>query len=185
VSRGARVTLRALTQDHVRALIGLLTANREFLAPTSPDRPDEYFTEDFQRRDTARLLEQAEAGSVIPMVILLEGRVVGRIDVDNVVRGSFLSGDLGYWGAEAVTGRGVATAAVATMVRSSFGEDGLHRLQAGTLVDNVASQRVLRRNRFERIGVAPRYLRIAGEWRDHVLFQLVDDPEVAPQPDPR
>jgi ribosomal-protein-alanine N-acetyltransferase len=118
-------------------------------------------------------------------VILLEGRVVGRINVNNVVRGSFLSGDLGYWVAEAATGRGVATAAVSVMVRSAFGEDGLHRLQAGTLVDNVASQRVLRRNRFERIGVAPRYLRIAGEWRDHVLFQLVDDPEVAPEPDPR
>jgi ribosomal-protein-alanine N-acetyltransferase len=30
---------------------------------------------------------------------------------------------------------------------------------------------VLEKNRFARIGIPTRYLRIAGEWRDHVLFQ--------------
>lgn len=68
-------------------------------------------------------------------------------------------------------GRGLATRAVATIVEITFGELGLHRLEAGTLVDNIASQRVLERNRFTRIGVAPRYLCIAGAWRDHVLYQ--------------
>jgi ribosomal-protein-alanine N-acetyltransferase len=49
----------------------------------------------------------------------------------------------------------------------------MHRLEAGTLVDNVASQRVLEKNGFERIGLARAYLRIAGAWRDHILFQRV------------
>jgi ribosomal-protein-alanine N-acetyltransferase len=45
-------------------------------------------------------------------------------------------------------------------------------------VDNVASQQVLVHNGFERIGLARRYLRIAGRWQDHVLFQrLVNDNE--------
>jgi ribosomal-protein-alanine N-acetyltransferase len=57
------------------------------------------------------------------------------------------------------------------MVELAFGELGLHRLEAATLVDNVASMRVLEKNRFAHIGVARRYLRIGGEWRDHVLFQ--------------
>jgi len=36
---------------------------------------------------------------------------------------------------------------------------------------------VLRRTGFTLIGLAPRYLRIAGQWRDHLLFQrLADDP---------
>ena len=43
----------------------------------------------------------------------------------------------------------------------------------GTLVDNLASQRVLEKNGFDRIGLARRYLRIAGDWCDHVLFQRV------------
>jgi ribosomal-protein-alanine N-acetyltransferase len=57
--------------------------------------------------------------------------------------------------------------------RWAFGPAGLHRLEAGTLTDNIASQRVLERNGFERIGLAPRYLHIAGRWRDHILFQRI------------
>ena len=61
------------------------------------------------------------------------------------------------------------------MIELAFGPWGLHRLEAGTLVDNVASQRVLRRNGFEQFGLAPRYLHINGEWRDHVLFQRLNE----------
>ncbi|WP_442858654.1 hypothetical protein [Arthrobacter sp. 9V] len=46
-------------------------------------------------------------------------------------------------------------------------------MQAATLVHNAASQTVLKRSGFERIGVAPSYLQIAGEWQDHVLFQRI------------
>jgi ribosomal-protein-alanine N-acetyltransferase len=59
-------------------------------------------------------------------------------------------------------------------------EAGLHRLQAGTLLHNAASQTVLRRNGFTPIGVAPRYLRIAGRWQDHLLFQLLADETATP-----
>ena len=52
---------------------------------------------------------------------------------------------------------------------------GLPGLQAGTLVDNVASQRVLTKNGFGEIGLAPRYLQIDGAYRDHILFQLLSD----------
>lgn len=50
------------------------------------------------------------------------------------------------------------------------GELGLHRMQAETLVHNVASRAVLARNGFERIELAPAYFNIAGRWQDHVLF---------------
>ena len=96
------------------------------------------------------------------------------------VRGPFLSGDLGYFVSRHVTGRGVATAAVAAMTRLAFGEAGLHRLRAGTLLHDAASQTVLRRNGFTPIGVAPRYLRIAGRWQDHLLFQVLADETATP-----
>ena len=172
------VTVRLVSQDDVPALTALLAANRDHLAPWDPTRPEEYWTEEFQRQDTARLLDLHRLGGILPGVVVLDGEPVGRITVNNVVRGAFLSGDLGYWVSGHATGRGVATAAVAAMTRWAFGEAGLHRLQAGTLLHNAASQRVLRKNGFTPIGVAPRYLRIAGEWQDHLLFQLLDEPGV-------
>ena len=58
-----------------------------------------------------------------------------------------------YWVAQTSNGRGVATTAVAAVVRTAFDELGLHRLQADTLLQNVASRRVLAHNGFTPIGV--------------------------------
>ncbi|WP_324603323.1 GNAT family protein [Nesterenkonia massiliensis] len=53
--------------------------------------------------------------------------------------------------------------------------DGLHRLQASVLVYNQASQTVLRTAGFQKIGLAEKYLKIAGQWQDHLLFQRLLD----------
>ena len=95
------------------------------------------------------------------------------MSLSNVVRASFQSANVGYWVDRRRNGRGLATAAVAGVVERAFGELGLHRLEAGTLVDNAASRRVLEKNGFEEIGTARGYLHIGGEWRDHMLFQLL------------
>ncbi len=91
-------------------------------------------------------------------------------------RGAFLPGDLGYRVSRHVTGRGVATTAVAAMARWALGEAGLHRLQAGTLPHDAASQRVLRTSGSTPIGVAPRYPCTAGRWQDHVPSPLLHEP---------
>jgi ribosomal-protein-alanine N-acetyltransferase len=85
----------------------------------------------------------------------VEGSPAGRVTVTNVARGAFCSGSLGYWVAADRTGRGVATAAVLEVLDECFTRHGLHRLEAGTLVDNHASQAVLRRTGFTLIGRAP------------------------------
>jgi ribosomal-protein-alanine N-acetyltransferase len=168
------VTVRRATEDDAAALAALALANRAFLAPWEPVRPDAYFTGE-AHRSTLRSLAAQDPPSTVPCVILVDGEPAGRITLTNVVRGVFCSADLGYWVAQRHNGRGVGTAAVGEVLRLAFGELGLHRVQAATLLHNVGSQRVLERNGFTRIGLAPRYLRIAGEWQDHVLFQRLAD----------
>lgn len=170
------VTVRIVREDDVPALTALLTADRGHLAPWDPQRPDDHWTEASQRQDAARLLDLHRQDRAIPGVIVEDGRLVGQVTVADVVRGPLQSGTLGYWVAGHATGRGAATAAAAARVRIAFDEAGLHRLEAGTLPHDTASRRVLVRTGFRRFGYAPRYLRIAGEWRDHVLVQLLDEP---------
>jgi ribosomal-protein-alanine N-acetyltransferase len=169
------VTTRLVTRDDIPAVAALLAANREFIAPWDPVRPDEYYTETGQATVLGTALEAYERGAAYPCVILDDDRIAGRINLNTVVRGPFQSASVGYWVDSARTGRGVATAAVAHLARVAFDDLGLHRLEAGTLLHNVASQRVLARNGFARFGLAPRYLKIAGEWQDHLLFQLLSD----------
>ena len=167
---------RLVAREDVPALVSLLRANREFLAPWEPQRSDDYFTHQHQDVAVGDSLKQYDAGTIVPRVIVQDEEIVGRITISNIARGPFQSANLGYWVAAAVNGRGVATAAVAAMISVAFDECGLHRIEAGTLLHNVGSQRVLERNGFIRFGVAPRYLRIAGMYQDHAIYQrLADD----------
>jgi ribosomal-protein-alanine N-acetyltransferase len=166
---------RLVAVDDAPVLAELLTANREFLAPWQPTRAEGFFTTNGQREaiDTA-LIEYAR-DITVPNVIVNDGRVVGRVTLSNIVRGPFQSCNLGYWVDSGHNGRGFATAAVREIVDLAFGPLGLHRVEAGTLRDNIGSQRVLERNGFLEFGMAPTYLRIAGIWQDHVLYQAVNN----------
>ncbi|MFD6092149.1 GNAT family N-acetyltransferase [Oerskovia sp. NPDC060338] len=171
-------TTRALRLDDAAALADLLRTNREFLAPFEPERGEEWFTLAGQRASVAAALAQELAGSVVARVVVDEGgQVAGWTIASGIVRGALRSCALGYWVDEARNGRGLATAAVGEMVDHAFGPLGLHRVQAETLVHNVASQRVLERNGFTRYGLAPGYLQIAGRWQDHAMFQVLASDE--------
>jgi [ribosomal protein S5]-alanine N-acetyltransferase len=149
-------------------IAALYQANREFLAPFEPVRPDAFFTAAGQRDRLSRpvdgwrfaILDEASA-------------IVGSINISNVVRGAFHSANIGYFVSRHVNGRGLASAAVGDVCAFAFGTAALHRLEAGTLLDNHASQRVLEKNGFEQIGIARKYLQIAGRWQDHLLFQRI------------
>jgi ribosomal-protein-alanine N-acetyltransferase len=175
-----RVVLRPSRVEDAAGIARLYASQRSFLAPYEPARSDAFFTEAGQRRQLQRERELRAAGAVERFLIVADGVDVGVLSVSNILRGPLQSAVIGYFVAREHNGRGVATRAVGLVVEWAFEEAGLHRLEAGTLVDNHASQRVLERNGFERIGLARRYLHVAGEWRDHILFQrTADDPSPA------
>jgi len=168
-------TTRLVTVGDAAVLTGLVRANRGFLAPWDPVRKESYYTPEGQLEAIRNALRLHEQGSAVPHVVLDgEGRVVGRVTLSRIEHGPFLSCGLGYWVAEPAGGRGLATAAVGALVRLAFDELGLHRVEAGTLLHNHRSQRVLEKCGFVRFGVAPGYLHIAGQWQDHALYQVLN-----------
>jgi ribosomal-protein-alanine N-acetyltransferase len=171
--------IRPLSLADAPRLSELQTADREILAMYDYD--DAWFTPAGQRARLEALAPRVQAGVTHPFAILDDrGELAGTIFVNEVVRGRLQSATLGYWVSAAHTGRGLATLAARAAVDHAFGPLGLHRVEAATLVDNHASQRVLERSGFSRYGLAPRYLFIRGAWRDHVLFQrTVEDPAPA------
>jgi ribosomal-protein-alanine N-acetyltransferase len=166
---------RLVTPEDATVIAELQTRNRAFLAPWEPVREDTYFTVVGQRADITTALERHERGESLPLVVLdRDGEVAGRLTLSGIVRGPFLSCSMGYWLSEDRTGQGLATEAVEAAVHIAFDEMGLHRVEAGTLRSNSASQGVLGRAGFEQYGLAPGYLKIAGRWEDHVLFQRLN-----------
>ena len=171
------VRVRLLAVDDAAALATLVTRSREALAPWEPLHAAAYFTEAGQRGAIVGALDRRARGEQHPFLVLVDGEPAGRVNLNDVVRGAFQNAHLGYWVDVEHQGRGVASAAVGLVLAAAFGPLGLHRVQAGTLVHNHASRRVLAKNGFVEIGFAPRYIAIAGRWQDHVLHQrLADDP---------
>jgi [ribosomal protein S5]-alanine N-acetyltransferase len=171
---------RLIRLEDAPVLAKAVQDNRDFLAPWDPVRGEKYFTEEGQRALIADALDRYVHGTTVPYVITDEsGQACGRVTLSDIVRGPFRSCHLGYWLAADRNGRGLASAAVADIIRVAFGQCGLHRIEAGTVPHNARSQRVLERNGFVRFGMAPQYLAIAGEWQDHVLYQLLN-PDIAP-----
>lgn len=169
-----------MTRDDAPELAEVLRLNRDFLAPWEPVRSDAYFTEAGQGTVIGEALARHDRGSSVPHVIVDDtGRIVGRIMLNGIVRGPFLSCSVGYWVAADDNGRGLATEAMAEIKHLAFEQLGLHRIEAGTLLHNAASQRVLERNGFLRIGIAQKYLHIAGTWQDHVLFHVLNEGKTA------
>jgi len=169
------VTVRLVSEEDVVPLTALLRMNRDFLEPYEPAHEDDYFSEQHQRELLTTEISRCAEGRGVPLVIMDEQSIVGRINILNIVRRTFQSAQLGYWVDQSSNGRGVASAAVRATLELAFGELGLHRLEAATLLHNERSQRVLRKNGFNTIGLAAKYLRIAGRWQDHILFQRISE----------
>ena len=165
------MTTRPLRVGDAEELASLYRANREFLASNEPVRPADFFTTEGQEQ---RIEERAASG-FHQFAILDAGAIAGTINLFHIVREALQSGTIGYWVDHERNGRGLATGAVGEILGYAFEELALHRIEAATLVDNLPSQRVLEKNRFEKIGLARRFLRIDGEWRDFILFQRLVD----------
>lgn len=175
VQNQGMTTIRPIALDDAEAIASLRREGRDYLAPWEPDRGEAAFTAEGVRSEIEAAFARAGAGVGLTYAIEDDGRLVGQIFLNSIVRGPyFRSCSTGYWVAKSAAGRGIATEAVRLAKDAAFGELGLSRVQAETLIDNKASQKVLKRNGFEPIGLAPAYLKIAGKWQDHLLFQVLN-----------
>jgi len=139
-----------------------------------PGAAADLLTTDGQRQDIEQRLVMQERGLFRTWVIVgPDGDIAGRANIQNIVRGTMQGGTLGYWVDQDHLRRGVARGAVEFLGQQAEHELGLHRLEAGTMVENVASQRVLEACGYERYGLAPRLLFLGGAWRDHLLFHKI------------
>lgn len=165
--------LRLRTEADAPALAAAYAHNRGHLAQWDPKRTEDFYTDAVQLGITRDLLIQHNASTALPLVLDDGDTIAGVVNLTSLVRGAFESASVGYWLDRDHTGKGLASAALSAVIEAARDDYGLHRIQAATLLHNHASQTVLTRAGFERIGVAPAYLKIAGRWQDHVLFQRI------------
>jgi [ribosomal protein S5]-alanine N-acetyltransferase len=161
-----RVVLRAPSQRDAAVWCALVRVSRRFLAgrASTDARPEAY--------RTYLALSRAPNAHCRLIWRRADGRLLGAINLTQIVRGRFQSAYLGYYLGAAFAGQGYMREALALMLRDSFRRLRLHRVEANIQPDNLASIALVRRAGFEREGYSPRYLKLGGRWRDHERWAL-------------
>lgn len=101
--------------------------------------------------------------------------IVGVINLSNVVYGAFRSGYLGYYAFAGFQRQGYMTEGLRAVVRHAFKLLKLHRLEANIQPGNGPSLALAAACGFHKEGLSPRYLKIAGRWRDHERWAILRD----------
>ncbi|MEO0492659.1 MAG: GNAT family protein [Actinomycetota bacterium] len=108
---------------------------------------------------------------------ITDDRLVGVINVNNIVLGGMRSGALGYYAFADAAGKGLMADGMALVLDHAFASDGLalHRLEANIQPGNLPSRRLVERLGFDLEGFSPKFLFIDGDWRDHDRWAITAD----------
>ncbi|MEW2515342.1 GNAT family N-acetyltransferase [Streptomyces sp. NPDC046870] len=103
------------------------------------------------------------------------GAIAGFININNIVRGGFQSGALGYGAFAHAAGRGLMREGLELVIGYAFGPLGLHRLEINAQPGNAASIALARGAGFRREGFSPDMIYVDGAWRDHERWALTTE----------
>ncbi|GHJ99522.1 GNAT family N-acetyltransferase [Streptomyces sp. NPDC003753] len=162
LAEGPRVGIRPFTRDDAAEFTARARESRELhhpwlFPPTTPEAYAAY---------AGRLIDDpTRAGFLV--CERETGAIAGYININNIVRGGFQSGALGYGAFAHAAGRGLMTEALNLVVRYAFGPLGLHRLEINAQPRNTASISLARRCGFRLEGFSPDMIFVDGAWRDH------------------
>ena len=177
VVRGDKVLMRPPQMSDYADWASLRGASDAFLRPWEPEwAPDELSRSAFRRRLRYYQRDMRE-GLGYAFLIFRNGdsKLVGGITLSNARRGVSQSLSVGYWIGEAYSQQGLMTSALTAILPFVFSTLGFHRLEAACLPSNAPSRRLLENCGFQYEGLARQYLRINGNWQDHLLYAVIED----------
>lgn len=163
-----RTYIRRVEKRDRIEFLELMAASRELHEPwISPPLTDRAFAHYY-----ARMRRDDHEGLLVCRAC--DERIAGVININNIVRGSFLSASLGYYVGAPFKGQGYMCSGLKQVVEFAFEQLGLHRLEANIQPSNLPSLRLVERCGFVHEGLSPAFLFIDGRWRDHERWAVTD-----------
>ncbi|MEO7261324.1 MAG: GNAT family protein, partial [Jatrophihabitantaceae bacterium] len=133
------VTLRPLRRRDGATWSRSRMANAEWLARWEPTSSQSWQSRNSvaeYHRTLSRLRSAARLGTMLPFAVVYGDRLVGQLNVSNVVRGALGSCSVGYWIDSSVAGRGITPTALALAIDHCLTEAGLHRVEVNIRPEN-------------------------------------------------
>ncbi|OJF98746.1 GNAT family N-acetyltransferase [Pararhizobium antarcticum] len=164
-----------------RQWLALRSESRTFLEPWEPTWQSGDMSESAFRARVIRNEQEFASGQAVPLFLFsrADAALLGGITIGYVRRGAAQCCMIGYWMGERYAGKGHMAQGVQLVVPYIFSSLQLHRIEAACIPENQRSIRLLEKAGFQREGYLREYLKINGQWRDHLMFSLLSG-DVAP-----
>lgn len=101
--------------------------------------------------------------------------IAGVVNISQIYYGPLQSAYLGFYAFEGYQGKGLMRQGLQLVVRFAFRRLKLHRLEANIQPKNRRSLALVQSLGFRQEGFSPRYLKLAGRWRDHERWAILRD----------
>ena len=170
-----RLILKVLGPDYATDVLRFYEKDKELFERYEMDRCANFYTEGYQRN-----LLHLEYGlclklSLVRFYVFLKDdpyTIIGTISLYDVST-PFARADIGYKFSSQYHHKGYASEAVEKLIDIAFTELKLHRLCARVQEDNIPSIRLLTGLGFEKEGICRGYMRMHGQWVDHLQYSLI------------
>jgi ribosomal-protein-alanine N-acetyltransferase len=174
--QGAGLFMRYPRYSDFTAWADIRGRSREFLTPWEPVWPADELSRGAFRRRVRRYNDEIKNDAAYPFFVFRQADnvLLGGCTLSNIRRGVCQSASVGYWIGGAYARHGYMTSAMRLVLPFVFETLALHRLEAACIPENEPSRRLLQKLGFREEGRARSYLQINGQWRDHILFSLLE-----------
>ncbi|SBS26112.1 Putative ribosomal N-acetyltransferase YdaF [Marinomonas aquimarina] len=174
VIKTPRGVLKLLELEDVSLLKTYVNEQREHLAVWEPLRSEDFYSEETCRLRIKEMRRDflEDRGCVLCLLDPKQERMLAYSNYSQFARGVSQSCFLGYSLAQDLQGQGYMQECLQAGIEYVSKELNIDRIQACYMSRNHKSAAVLARLNFEKEGVARNYLKINGQWEDHILTAL-------------
>ncbi|MBD8006810.1 GNAT family N-acetyltransferase [Bacillus norwichensis] len=148
------LSLEKLRIEDSRALFEFELNNKTYFEKTVPPRGDEYYHFDVFLNQLDSLIDEQNHGiSNFYLIKDINHSIVGRMNLVDIEKAQ-ATGHLGYRVGQLYAGKGIASRALKLLLEQVSEEGIVKQVKAKTTTNNIASQRVLEKNGFERLDIS-------------------------------
>lgn len=167
------ISLEFLEEIHAESLCNLVNDNRAYLREWLPWVDNMKAVTDF-RQYIINCRRQAANKTDLGFAIVVNRNIAGRIGLHHLNHQNKI-GEIGYWLAGEMQGRGIVTRCCNALIRYGFKELGLNRIEIKCGLGNSKSMAIAEKLHFSKEGVLKKAEWLNGEFIDLQLFALLKD----------
>jgi [ribosomal protein S5]-alanine N-acetyltransferase len=172
-----RLYIELYQKKHIDGIVRFYIRNAEALREFEPERSPGFFTAGYHRKQYRYDRKDMNGLKYLSFVLFKkhdDKEVIGLVNFCDISFGVTESCRVGYKMDKDERNKGYMYEALGKLTEVMFGLLGLHRIEANVMPSNRASLMLLRKLGFEEEGYGKKYLKINGEWKDHIHFALLN-----------